>query len=67
MYGEAAEMLGKQTSLKVARVNCYDWTDVCQKENIIIYPTLRVYKDGKQAWDYKGPQDTNAMYSTLKL
>ncbi|KAL4238500.1 cell redox homeostasis [Mactra antiquata] len=67
MFGEAAEKLGKETSLKIARVNCFDWTDVCQKEHINIYPTFRVYKDGKQVWDYRGPQDTDAMYSTMKL
>ncbi|XP_053408771.1 thioredoxin domain-containing protein 16-like isoform X2 [Mercenaria mercenaria] len=67
MFGEAADMFGQQTTLQIARVNCYDWTDVCQKEKITIYPTLRVYKKGEKAWDYKGPQDTQAFFSVLKL
>ncbi|XP_053408784.1 thioredoxin domain-containing protein 16-like [Mercenaria mercenaria] len=67
MFGEAADMFSQQTMLKFARVNCYDWTDVCQKEKITIYPTLRVYKKGEKAWDYKGPHDTQAVFSTFKL
>lgn len=67
LFGEAVDRLGKQTDLTIGRVNCYDWTDVCQKEHIIIYPTLRVYKNGEFAFDYSGPQEIQAMYSTLRL
>ncbi|XP_060569122.1 thioredoxin domain-containing protein 16-like, partial [Ruditapes philippinarum] len=67
MFGEAADKLGKQTTIKLGRVSCFDWTDVCQKEKLTIFPTLRIYKKGEMAWDYKGPQDTQAFYSTLKL
>jgi hypothetical protein len=67
MFGEAADKLGKQTTVKLGRVSCFDWTDICQKEKLTIFPTLRIYKKGEMAWDYKGPQDTQAFYSTLKL
>ena len=67
MFGEATDMMGEQTTLTFASVNCFDWTDVCQKEEITMYPTLRVYKNGVRAWDYKGPQDTHALFSTFKL
>lgn len=64
---DARELLGETDRVSVARVNCYDWTDVCQHQNILLWPTLRVFRDGVHIWDYKGPQDTAAMYSTLKL
>ncbi|KAK3582677.1 hypothetical protein CHS0354_031088 [Potamilus streckersoni] len=67
-YGEAAVMLRDQSTKSLARVNCYDWTDVCGNQNVTIYPTLRVYqKMGEVHEDYKGPMDTQAVYSTVKL
>ena len=41
----------------VAKVDCVDHFSLCQKENIRMYPTLRLFIDGKP-WqggsDYKG-------------
>lgn len=31
-------------AIKLARVNCFDWTDVCQKNNITIYPTIKMFR-----------------------
>ncbi|XP_052766372.1 thioredoxin domain-containing protein 16-like [Mya arenaria] len=67
MFGESVEKLSEQTTLSIARVNCYDWTDVCGREDINIYPILRIYRLGKKAWDYSGPQDVQAMFTTMKL
>ena len=67
MLGEAADRLGVMTPVKVTRVNCHDWTDVCSDQKIIMYPTLRIFKGGEMAWDYKGPQDIQEMYSMMKL
>ena len=66
-YGEAADRLGAETKLSISRVNCYDWTDVCSLNNITIYPTLRVFEGGEKSWDYRGPKDTQELYSTLRL
>ena len=66
-YGEAADRLGAQTKLSISRVNCYDWTDVCSLNNITIYPTLRVFEGGEKSWDYRGPRDTQELYSTFRL
>ncbi|XP_052273044.1 thioredoxin domain-containing protein 16-like isoform X3 [Dreissena polymorpha] len=67
MFGEATDRVGQQTALKFARVNCYDWTDVCARADITIYPTLRVYRKDQSSWDYHGPQDAQAMFATMKL
>ena len=66
-YGQAADRLGKDTKLTIARVNCYDWTDVCGLNNITVYPTLRVFDKGQKSWDYRGPKDTQELYSTFKM
>ena len=67
LFGEAADQISEDMSVGIARVNCYDWTDVCQAQNISIYPSLRVFVGGEKAWDYKGPQDTQAYYATLRM
>jgi len=67
MFGEAVEQLDTDTPLTLARVNCFDWTDVCGKQSVTVFPTLRVFQEGKMAWDYSGPQDVQAMYATMKL
>ena len=31
-------------AIKLARVNCFDWSDVCEKNNITIYPTIKMFR-----------------------
>ena len=31
-------------AVKLAHVNCFDWTDVCQKNNITVYPTVKMFR-----------------------
>ncbi len=35
---------GSETMIGVLQVNCFDWEDVCAKENIKLYPTVRFYR-----------------------
>ena len=35
---------GSDVKIGVLQVNCFDWEDVCGKENIRIYPTVRFYR-----------------------
>ncbi|XP_071963899.1 thioredoxin domain-containing protein 16-like [Antedon mediterranea] len=41
----------------LARVNCFDWPDVCTKANVTRYPTIKMYKKGKEVAEYKGVLD----------
>ncbi|XP_050406902.1 thioredoxin domain-containing protein 16 [Patella vulgata] len=67
-YGEASELLVDNSTPNVlARMNCYDWTDVCGKENVFTYPTIRVFKKGKYIEDYNGLLDTQAVVRTIRL
>lgn len=53
----------------VAKVDCVDHLSLCQKENIRMYPTLRLFIDGKP-WqggsDYKGHRTVMEMVDWLK-
>lgn len=43
-YQFIVEPDGTGTDIGVQQVNCFDWEDVCAKENIKLYPTLRFYR-----------------------
>ncbi|ESO86148.1 hypothetical protein LOTGIDRAFT_235523 [Lottia gigantea] len=66
IFGESAEMLKDEKS-QLASLSCYDWTDVCGKQNISRYPTIRLYQNGKYVNDYRGAFDVQAVVNTVKL
>ena len=66
-YADASKEIESDPARPLTRVNCHDWTDICGKENIVIYPTLRMYRNGKMLKDYQGLIDTKAVVTTVKL
>jgi hypothetical protein len=50
----------------MAELPCHDWTDVCQKQGVFTWPTLRVYEHGKFLTDYKGVWDTKAIATFIQ-
>ena len=66
-YSEAAELLAQDGMQPLAAVDCYDWTDVCGKQNITSYPTIRIYKKGQGYTTYRGALDTRVVTMTAKL
>ncbi len=66
-YVEASYILEQESLRPLAAVDCYDWTDVCGKNNITSYPIIRIYRKGRDTLDYKGMLDASAIISTVKL
>lgn len=70
-YAAAAKTLGEadgsDTKIGALQVNCYDWEDVCRKENIKLYPTVRIYRDKKPSIDYHGSLDESSLVKSVKL
>lgn len=66
-YADASREIESDPARPLTRVNCHDWTDVCSKENIMAYPTVRMYRSGKMLKDYNGLLDTKAVVTTVKL
>ena len=67
LYVDASKELAEQSSFPFARVECFDWTDVCAKENITSYPTIRVFRKGMETVPYKGMLDKDAVLNMVKL
>lgn len=54
-------------AIKLARVNCFDWTDVCQSNNITIYPTIKMYRKDSDEITYRGPLDSDHLAKAVLL
>nr|KAG5712816.1 hypothetical protein BaRGS_007413 [Batillaria attramentaria] len=70
-YQEAAEKLAAlkgddPSAHPLVRVNCYDWTDVCQKANITTYPQVHIYRNG-QRQQYRRSLDKDVLVQTVWL
>lgn len=54
-------------AVKLARVNCFDWTDVCQTNNITVYPTIKMYRKDSEEITYRGPLDSDHLAKAVLL
>ena len=66
-YGEAARKFENQTDRPYTYVNCHDWTDVCAKENITQYPTLKIYQHGKYLKNFDGMMSIEDVLAAYQL
>lgn len=69
-FGLAAQILAKNFSTTdvLARVDCFDATDLCSAENVTSYPTTRIYRQNTATHEmYMGPLDALAVMKTVKL
>lgn len=70
-YVDAADHLSNldvgDFAIKLARVNCFDWTDVCQKNNITVYPTIKMFRKGSDEIIYNGPLDSDHLSKAVLL
>lgn len=51
----------------LVRIDCYDWTDVCQKENITSYPVIHIYRNGGDRQQYRQALDKDVLVRTVWL
>jgi thioredoxin domain-containing protein 5 len=59
----------KQTAnpkVKIAFVDCTVHRDVCQKEGVKGYPTIKLIHNGAEAATYKGPRETSALHDFVQ-
>lgn len=54
-------------AVKLAHVNCFDWTDVCQRNNVTVYPTVKMFRKGFGEIVYDGPLDSNHLTKAVLL
>ncbi|TFY82706.1 hypothetical protein EWM64_g1306 [Hericium alpestre] len=62
-YEEAATAL-KDKSIKLAKVDCVEHSDLCQQHGVQGYPTLKVFQNGEPT-DYTGPRKQDGIVSYM--
>ncbi|NWX92412.1 TXD16 protein, partial [Nothoprocta pentlandii] len=66
-YVEVADHLKGTPGLLLSKVNCWDWPEVCTKENITQFPAIKIYKKGEQSLTYKGMLGSEELTSFIVL
>ena len=64
-YALAAQLVKQQPKVLLAAVDCTKFTDVCSKFEVSGYPTLKVFKYGKEPFDYNGGRESQDFVSFL--
>jgi protein disulfide-isomerase A1 len=62
-YEEAATTL-KERKIPVAKVDCVDQPDLCQKHGVTGYPTIKVFRNGTPT-DYPGPRKADGIINYM--
>nr|XP_014425604.1 thioredoxin domain-containing protein 16 [Pelodiscus sinensis] len=66
-YGEVAVELKGTQGISLAKLNCWDWPDVCLKHNVTHFPVTKLYERGAGAVTYTGMLGTAALLRFLRL
>ncbi|KAG9121277.1 protein disulfide-isomerase precursor, partial [Ceratobasidium sp. 392] len=60
-YEEAATTLKNGSGIKLAKVDCTEHADLCQANGVGDYPTLKVFRNGKDKELYGGPRKADGI------
>uniref|UniRef100_A0A8D0BK13 Thioredoxin domain containing 16 n=1 Tax=Salvator merianae TaxID=96440 RepID=A0A8D0BK13_SALMN len=66
-YVEVAARLKGNPELMLARVNCWDWPQVCSQQNITQFPAIRMYTREGRKLDYAAMWGTEEMLRFIEL
>ncbi|MBZ3876895.1 Thioredoxin domain-containing protein 16 [Sciurus carolinensis] len=66
-YIDVAVKLKDTTPMLLTRINCADWSDVCTKQNVTEFPTVKMYKKGENPVSYVGMLGTEGLLKFIQL
>ncbi|XP_043372215.1 thioredoxin domain-containing protein 16 isoform X2 [Dermochelys coriacea] len=66
-YVEVAIALKGIQGISLAKVNCWDWPDVCMKQNVTQFPITKMYEKGARPLTYTGMLGTAELLRFLRL
>ncbi|XP_073434020.1 thioredoxin domain-containing protein 16 isoform X2 [Dendrobates tinctorius] len=66
-FQEVAKKYKERLDVSMATVNCADWTDVCTKEQITSFPSVKIYQAGQRPLLYGGMMGTDELARFLLL
>ncbi|XP_026098366.1 thioredoxin domain-containing protein 16 isoform X1 [Carassius auratus] len=66
-YIEVADALEGMNGVKLAAVNCGEWTDICSDQNVTSFPTVLIYRPMAEAQLYRGMLGTKCLHGFILL
>uniref|UniRef100_A0A8D2B541 Thioredoxin domain containing 16 n=1 Tax=Sciurus vulgaris TaxID=55149 RepID=A0A8D2B541_SCIVU len=66
-YIDVAVKLKDTSTMLLTRINCADWSDVCTKQNVTEFPTVKMYKKGENPVSYVGMLGTEGLLKFIQL
>uniref|UniRef100_A0A8D2HBT2 Thioredoxin domain containing 16 n=1 Tax=Urocitellus parryii TaxID=9999 RepID=A0A8D2HBT2_UROPR len=66
-YIDVAIKLKDTSTMLLTRINCADWSDVCTKQNVTEFPTVKMYKKGENPVSYVGMLGTEGLLKFIQL
>ncbi|XP_073494569.1 thioredoxin domain-containing protein 16 isoform X2 [Phyllobates terribilis] len=66
-FQDVAKKYKERLDVSMSTVNCADWTDVCTKEQITSFPSVKIYQAGLQPFLYEGMMGTEELARFLLL
>ncbi|XP_052437236.1 thioredoxin domain-containing protein 16 isoform X1 [Carassius gibelio] len=66
-YIEVADALEGMNGVKLAAVNCGEWTDICSDQNVTSFPTVLIYRPMADAQLYRGMLGTKSLHGFILL
>ncbi|XP_074852316.1 thioredoxin domain-containing protein 16 [Carettochelys insculpta] len=66
-YVEVATELKGTQGISLAKINCWEWPDVCTKQNVTQFPIIKMYEKGVRSRTYTGMLGTAELLRFLRL
>ncbi|XP_042335797.1 thioredoxin domain-containing protein 16 [Sceloporus undulatus] len=66
-YADVAAHLNGSPEISLARVNCWDWPQVCAQQNVTQFPALKVFTKEQRWLSYSGMWETQEMLRFIEV
>lgn len=66
-YTDLAVKLKGASTMLLTRINCADWPDTCNKQNVTEFPVVKMYKEGENPVSYGGMLGTEELLKFIQL
>lgn len=64
---EYEQAVNEWAPVLVTKLNCDDYPSICYEQKVKVYPTMRVYIDGKEQGDYLGHRTVMELVHWLRI
>ncbi|KAK3088651.1 hypothetical protein FSP39_021908 [Pinctada imbricata] len=64
-WDDLSKKMVEHDTVKIAKVDCTQYADICKKQQVRGYPTLILFKDGEKVTDYQKARDIESLVNFM--